>query len=86
MIHPSVEEKNQELSILIEDIKHENVIGDSLYVQKIITNIMSNAVKYTPEGGAIRVNICEKKTRMTRTGCFQFVIEDTGIGMSEEFL
>lgn len=86
MIHPSVEEKNQELSILIEDIEHENVIGDSLYVQKIITNIMSNAVKYTPEGGAIRVNICEKKTRMTRTGCFQFVFEDTGIGMSEEFL
>ena len=86
MIHPSVEEKNQELSILIEKIEHENVIGDSLYVQKIISNIMSNAVKYTPEGGAIRVNISEKKTRLTRTGCFQFVFEDTGIGMSEEFL
>lgn len=86
MIHPSVEEKNQELSILIENIQHENVIGDSLYVQKIISNIMSNAVKYTPEGGKIGVNICEKKTRLTRTGCFQFVFEDTGIGMSKEFL
>lgn len=86
LMRPSMVQKNLDFSVLISEMQHEKVIGDSLYVQKIFTNILSNAVKYTPEGGKITVHIEEKPARFVRTGCFQFVFEDTGIGMSEAFL
>lgn len=49
-------------------------------------NIMSNAVKYTPAGGKIRLSISEKNTNKPKIGCYEFIFEDNGIGMSEEYL
>lgn len=86
MMQTSIKEKHLDLSVLIENIEHEKVIGDSLYVQKVFSNIMSNAVKYTPDGGKIRVRIAEKHATKARTGYYEFVFEDTGIGMTPEFL
>ena len=48
-------------------------------------NLMSNAIKYTPNGGNIIFSIEEKPNGFSELGCYEFTIEDNGIGMSPEF-
>ena len=86
MTSSQIEEHHHELSVNISDVTHEAVIGDSLRIQKIFTNLMSNAVKYTPDGGMLRLSISEKPTNQKKVGCYEFIFEDNGIGMSEEFI
>ena len=86
MVRPSIKAKNQNFCISIISFQHENVMGDSLRLQKVFCNILNNANKYTPEKGTIRVTICEKPSGQDNVGCFEFVFEDNGIGMSEDFL
>lgn len=86
MTNSQIAEHHHELSVNISGVTHEEVIGDSLRIQKVFTNLMSNAVKYTPDGGKISLNITEKACNQPGTGCFEFVFEDNGIGMSEEFV
>lgn len=77
--------KNHELSVSIKNIEHENVIGDSQRIQQAFMNIMSNAIKYTQNGGKIKLVISEKSTNKPRVGCYEFIFEDNGIGMSDKF-
>ncbi len=86
IIRPSVNEKKQNFTVRAENIRHEDVIGDSLRVRQIFVNILSNAVKYTGEGGDITLTITEKTNPHSMLGCYEFVFEDNGIGMSEDFL
>lgn len=63
------------------NIKHSRIIGDSLRVMQIFTNLISNAIKFTKVGGVdVFVNLIEESSNEIE---FQFVIEDSGIGMSE---
>ena len=59
--------------------------GDSLRIQQVFVNLMSNAIKYTPDGGNIIFSIEEKPNGFSELGCYEFTIEDNGIGMSPEF-
>ena len=86
IIHPQIKEKNQQLKINISNISHEEVIGDPLHLQQVFVNIMGNAVKFTPEGGVISFSIREKPSRIQGSGFYEFIFEDTGIGMKEEFV
>ncbi|MGN0246643.1 MAG: response regulator [Lachnospiraceae bacterium] len=86
MTNSQIEEHHHELSVNISDVTHEEVIGDSLRIQKIFTNLMGNAVKFTPDGGKIRLSISEKPTNQKKVGCYEFIFEDNGIGMSEDFI
>ena len=68
------------------NLEHEHVLTDITKVEEIFVNILSNAIKYTPAGGSIMVNIdelpCDEPGyMMVRTG-----VSDTGIGMSEDYL
>ena len=85
MVKPGVEEHSHNFNINIDHIEHEAVCGDSLRIQQVFTNLMSNAIKYTPDGGNIRFSIKEKPNGFSELGCFEFSIEDDGIGMTEEF-
>ena len=86
MTGPQLEKHRHSLSVNISGVIHEAVIGDCLRIQKVFTNIMGNAVKYTPDGGSIRLTITEKPCSQDKVGCFEFVFEDNGIGMTPEFL
>ena len=70
----------------IVDVQHPHIICDSTKMQEILTNIISNAVKYTPPGG--KVTIRTRELPCDRDGYIQIetAVEDTGIGMSKEFL
>ncbi len=85
MIGPSVREKRHELTVEIGEVTHENVSCDSVRLQQIFMNMMSNAVKYTPPGGKIRFAVSEKPSERENIGCYEFVFEDNGRGMSPAF-
>lgn len=86
MVRPQIKAKGQELNISIKDVVHEKVIGDRSRIQQSFLNLMSNAIKYTPDGGKISLCISEKPTHRERVGWYEFVFEDTGIGMTPEFV
>lgn len=85
MVKPDIEEHGHHFKININHIEHEAVCGDSLRIQQVFTNLMSNAIKYTPDGGRITFSIEEMSNGFSELGCFQFSIEDNGIGMTKEF-
>ncbi|MDD5883005.1 MAG: response regulator, partial [Firmicutes bacterium] len=86
MTSSQIEAHRHSLSVNITDVRHEAVIGDSLRIQKVFTNLLGNAVKFTPDGGKLRITVTEKPCSQKKMGCYEFVFEDNGIGISEEFL
>lgn len=86
MVRPQIKAKNQNLKVCIRNVTHEKVIGDKLRIQQSFLNLASNAVKYTPEGGNIKIGISEISREKDRAGRYEFVFEDDGIGMSPEFV
>jgi CheY-like chemotaxis protein len=86
LFHAQIVSKNLELKVNIAEIEHEDVIGDGQRLSQILINIMGNAVKFTPEGGMITLDIKEKKSDIPGRGCYEFVFEDTGIGMEQDFV
>lgn len=85
MIKPGIQMHQHHFEVHLNQIEHEDVCGDSLRIQQLVTNIMSNAIKYTPDGGNIDFGISEVDTASPDIGCYKFTIKDNGIGMSEEF-
>ena len=65
---------------------HSTILCDKVKVQKILLNILSNAVKYTPKGGKISLSVQEKIREDEGLSDFTFVVKDNGIGISKEFL
>ena len=82
---PAIDEHKHQLEVHVEHLEHEAVCGDSLRIQQIFVNLMSNAVKYTPDGGNVTLTIKEKPNGFSELGCYEFSIEDNGIGMTPEF-
>ena len=65
-------------------LQHENVLGDPNRLNQVLMNILSNAVKYTPAGGHIRLEV-EELPRNEHYARYRFVVQDDGIGMSESY-
>ena len=84
LVRPQAAQKNHTLLFRSGDIPRENLYGDPLRLRQIYMNIVSNAVKYTPEGGKITLQV-EEEVQGDRCVLI-FRCEDNGIGMSEEFL
>ncbi len=68
------------------DVEHEDIVCDKLRLNQILINIMSNAVKFTHPGGTVALRVVEKPNAPEGYADYQFIVRDTGIGMSEEFV
>ncbi len=86
IVGPSMESKRQKFEVICKDLKHDYVIGDMGRLQQVFINILSNANKYTPEGGSITVTIEEKELYQTGSSRYEIRFEDNGIGMEESFV
>ena len=82
---PAIDEHRHNFEVHVDRIEHEAVCGDSLRIQQVFVNLMSNAIKYTPDGGNITFSIKEKPNGFSELGCYEFSIADNGIGMTPEF-
>ena len=83
---PMVKEKEIEFSFHINRMEKEYLYADQLRLNQIYINILSNAIKYTEPGGRVSVDLREEES--TVPGCVRliYVVDDTGIGMSPEFM
>ncbi|WP_418310142.1 response regulator [Phascolarctobacterium faecium] len=86
MVRPQINAKKLDFDVKINCLEHEMLIGDTMRLNQILLNIVGNAVKFTPEGGKIRLIICELPVRHQGYATYRFTIQDNGIGMEEEFL
>ncbi len=77
-------QKNIRYTVEFENIMHDNVVSDETRFSRIISNIISNAVKFTPEHGFINVTMTEQKSVRNNIAYFSIKVQDSGIGISEE--
>ncbi len=68
------------------DVEHENIVCDKLRLNQVLINIMSNAMKFTRPGGTVALRVVEKPNAPEGYADYQFIVRDTGIGMSEDFI
>jgi len=86
IVQSQIKQKGQHFDVFIRDITSENVLCDNIRLNQVLINILSNAVKFTPDEGRIDIHVYQepspKGEEYVRT---HFRIKDTGMGMSEEF-
>lgn len=85
IVQSGIESKKLDLSVDTKAVKHEYIVTDKLRLNQILLNILSNAIKFTPEGGKISFCVSEKPDEDKNRAVYEFRIRDNGIGMSEEF-
>lgn len=87
IIQPQIKAKRQTFDIFIGDIISEHIYSDSVRLSQILLNLLSNATKYTLEGGRIYLHIYQEQSSLGDDYVSTiFEVEDNGIGMSEDFL
>lgn len=92
IIQSNITAKGLAFTVDLAGVRDEDVIGDPLRIQRILLNILSNAVKFTPSGGSITLRVVEKSSAGETSGDtplryaeYEFHVRDTGIGMSAEY-
>ena len=85
IMQDSVTDKQQELIVDTKDIVDEDIMTDKMRLNQVLLNILSNAVKFTPEGGTIHFTVTEQPSEESGFANYEFRVKDNGIGMSEEF-
>ncbi len=85
IIQADVHAKHLELFIDTVDVTDENIYCDKLRLNQILLNLLSNAIKFTDPGGSVNLRVTQKPSSNENSGIFEFVVKDTGIGMSQEF-
>lgn len=85
IIYPQAAEKGLTFTIPLVDLTDTVLAGDSLRLNQILLNLLSNALKFTPSGGSIRLEIRQLQKKNGRVR-LRFTVSDTGVGMREEFM
>lgn len=81
-----IKKKKQELKLLPMNIENDNVIGDTARLLQLFTNIMDNAVKYTPAKGTLEIQVVQKESMKYGYGCYDFIFKDNGVGIDADFI
>ena len=86
MIRPQMRAKRMEFYVDTIDVEDEELIFDPLRLDQVLINILSNAAKFTPIGGVVSFTIRQEESQKPGHAHYDFIIRDSGIGMSEDFL
>lgn len=86
IIQPTIASKQLDFLIDTVDVVDEDVIADKLRLTQVLLNILGNGVKFNRTGGMISLRIRQESKAPTGYACYHFIIRDTGIGISKEFL
>lgn len=85
IIHPQASDRGLEFTESLRGVLDEELIGDSMRMNQILLNLLSNALKFTPEGGKVCLDVAQQPHKKGLIK-MKFTVSDTGRGMSEEFL
>ena len=85
IIYPQAVAKGLNFTVPLSGVTDTLLIGDSMRLNQVLLNLLSNALKFTPENGSILLEIRQLQ-RTDRRVRLRFTVSDTGIGMSEEFM
>ena len=86
IVQADIRAKEMDFYIDTVDVLDEDIFCDKLRLNQVLLNLLSNAIKYTGAGGTVSMRISEKPGAPVGYANYVFVIKDTGIGMSEEFV
>ena len=86
MLKSLAEKKNVRFEFVCQELQNRYVYVDFLRLNQVLINVVSNAVKYTPSGGSVEVYVSQIPSDREGYGMYQFIVKDTGIGMSPEYL
>ncbi len=85
MLEEQAEGKNIALEFKTDDIRDEYVLCDLVHTQQVLVNLISNAIKYTPDGGNVRAQVRQTEDTEPGRGNYVFTVADNGYGMSEAY-
>lgn len=77
--------KGVEYECIADPVLSDYYMGDAMKLQQVLINILSNAIKFTGEGGKVTFSATERR-KMKSDAILRFIVNDTGVGMSEDFL
>ena len=83
--HSQANSKGVDYECIVDPVLDDYYIGDAMKLQQVLINILSNAIKFTGEGGKVTFSASQRK-RTKNDVVLRFIVNDTGVGMSEEFL
>ncbi len=86
IVRPQVQEKRLQFDLYIHGMDHEIIYADEVRFNQIAINILTNAIKYTPDGGRVVVDLVQETMPDGKHVRLVFTVADNGIGMSEEFM
>ena len=85
IIYPQAAAKSLDFTMPLVDLTDTVLVGDSMRLNQVLLNLLSNALKFTPEGGSVRLEIRQLQKKNGRVR-LRFTVSDTGIGMSGAFM
>ncbi|QNM07041.1 response regulator [Qiania dongpingensis] len=83
--YSQAEAKGVDYECIVDPVLDDCYVGDAMKLQQVLLNIMSNAIKFTREGGKVTFSASQRH-RTKNDAVLRFIVNDTGVGMSEEFL
>ncbi|MCR4733909.1 MAG: response regulator [Treponema sp.] len=86
IIRGTAEAKGIKFNYEFENLVSEEVFVDPVRLNQVMLNILSNAIKYTPEGGTVTYIIEQLESNIPGYGSYKFIVKDTGIGINKEFI
>ena len=86
IVRPQMKAREHTFEIIVKGIQHEDVVVDKLRLNQILLNLLSNTMKYTPDGGYVILTLEELKQHSRQYAHYRISVADNGVGMSPEYV